>query len=48
MWCVVKGVGDFGDEHRNEDIREGIKVAPQNAAYFVLSALKNDADMLAK
>jgi len=45
-WCVVKGIGDFADERRDEDIREGIKVAPQNAAYFVLSGLKNDAAML--
>jgi adenosylhomocysteine nucleosidase len=47
-WCVVKGIGDFADERRNEDIKEGIKVAPQNAAYFVLSAIKNDAEMLSK
>jgi nucleoside phosphorylase len=48
VWCVVKGIGDFADECRKEDIKEGINVAPQNAAYFVLSALKNDAEMLAK
>ena len=47
-WCVVKGISDFADERRNEDIKEGINVAPHNAAYFALSALKNDAQMLAK
>jgi adenosylhomocysteine nucleosidase len=48
VWCVVKGISDFADEHRHEDIKEGIKVAPRNAAYFVLSAPKNDAEMLTR
>ncbi|NLX97948.1 MAG: 5'-methylthioadenosine/S-adenosylhomocysteine nucleosidase [Rhodopirellula sp.] len=45
-WCVVKGIGDFADERRDEDIEIGRKVAPQNAAFFVLSSLVNDAKML--
>jgi nucleoside phosphorylase len=45
-WCVVKGISDFGDELRDEDIKTGIRVAPHNAAFFVLSSLVNDARML--
>jgi len=41
-WCVVKGICDFADEQRDEDIKIGLTVAPQNAARFVLSSLKND------
>ncbi len=47
-WCVVKGISDFADEQRDEDIKTGLTVAPQNAAYFVLSSLVNDATMLAE
>jgi hypothetical protein len=47
-WCVVKGISDFADEQRDEDIRTGLTVAPRNAAYFVLSSLVNDARMLAE
>lgn len=47
-WCVVKGISDFGDEQRDEDIKTGIRVAPHNAAFFVLSSLVNDAKMLAE
>jgi nucleoside phosphorylase len=46
-WCVVKGISDFADEQRIEDIKTGLTVAPRNAAYFVLSSLVNDAKMLA-
>jgi nucleoside phosphorylase len=46
-WCVVKGISDFADEKRDEDIKIGQAVAPHNAAHFVLSSLVNDAKMLA-
>jgi adenosylhomocysteine nucleosidase len=46
-WCVVKGISDFADEQRHEDIKTGLTVAPRNAACFVLSSLVNDARMLA-
>ncbi|MGH7171321.1 MAG: hypothetical protein ACRELG_13665 [Gemmataceae bacterium] len=48
VWCVVKGISDFADEKRDEDIKTGMSVAPRNAAYFVLSSLVNDAKMLAE
>jgi adenosylhomocysteine nucleosidase len=48
VWCVVKGISDFADEQRDEDIKTGMTVAPRNAAYFVLSSLVNDAKMLAE
>jgi nucleoside phosphorylase len=48
VWCVVKGISDFADENRDKDITTGRTVAPQNAAYFVLSSLVNDAEMLAE
>ncbi len=47
-WCVVKGISDFADEQRDEDIKTGLTVAPRNAAYFVLSSLVHDAKMLAE
>lgn len=47
VWCVVKAISDFADEQRNEDIKTGVKIAPRNAALFVLSSLLNDARMLA-
>jgi len=47
VWCVVKGIRDFADEQRTEDIKTGLTVAPRNAARFVLSRLVNDATMLA-
>jgi hypothetical protein len=43
---VVKGISDFADEQRDEDVKMGLTVAPRNAAYFVLSSLVNDAKML--
>jgi nucleoside phosphorylase len=48
VWCVVKGICDFADERRGEDIKTGLTVAPRNAAHFVLSSLVNDARMLAE
>jgi nucleoside phosphorylase len=45
-WCVVKGISDFADEKRGEDIEIGRTLAPRNAATFVLSSLVNDAKML--
>lgn len=48
VWCVVKGISDFADERRDEDIKTGLMVAPRNAARFVLSSLVNDAKMLAE
>src|SRR4051794_38950940 len=48
VWCVVKGIGDFADEQRDEDIKTGLVDAPRNAALFVLSSLVNDAKMLAE
>jgi nucleoside phosphorylase len=47
-WCVVKGICDFADEQRSEDVKQGREIAPYNAAFFVLSSLKNDAAMLAE
>ena len=47
-WCVVKGISDFADEQRDEDIKIGRTLAPRNAACFVLSSLVNDAKMLAE
>jgi adenosylhomocysteine nucleosidase len=47
-WCVVKGISDFADERRHEEIKAGLAVAPCNAAHFVLSSLVNDAKMLAE
>ncbi|AGA28232.1 5'-methylthioadenosine/S-adenosylhomocysteine nucleosidase family protein [Singulisphaera acidiphila] len=48
VWCVVKGISDFADEQRDNVIKEGRKIAPINAARFVLSGLVNDAKMLAE
>jgi adenosylhomocysteine nucleosidase len=45
-WCVVKGISDFADERRDEDIKTGLKIAPHNAARFVLCSLVNDSKML--
>jgi nucleoside phosphorylase len=47
VWCVVKGISDFADERRDEDIKKGLILAPRNAARFVLSSLVNDATMFA-
>jgi nucleoside phosphorylase len=46
VWCVVKGICDFADEYRDCVIGEGRRIAPANAARFVLSGLVNDAKML--
>ena len=43
IWCVVKGISDFGDKDRDRIINEGRRLACRNAADFVLSALANDA-----
>ncbi len=48
VWCVVKGISDFADELRDEDVKIGLTIAPRNAASFVLSSLVNDARMLAE
>jgi nucleoside phosphorylase len=39
LWCVVKGISDFGDENRDQVIKESRPVACKNSALFVLSAL---------
>lgn len=39
LWCVVKGISDFGDEDRDQVIKESRPVACKNSAHFVLSAL---------
>ena len=41
IWCIVKGVSDFGDEHRDAVIDQGRVLACRNAAQFVLVALQN-------
>lgn len=43
VWCVVKGISDFADENRDAVIAENRPIACRNAAFFVLSALMNDA-----
>ncbi len=47
VWCVVKGICDFADEDRDKVIEEGRRIAPINAARFVLSGLVNDTKLLA-
>jgi len=42
IWCIVKGISDFADEHRDAIIQESRPIACRNAALFVLSALAND------
>lgn len=42
-WCVVKGIVDFADEHRDAVYQQNRPTACRNAAEFVLSALVNDA-----
>jgi adenosylhomocysteine nucleosidase len=42
-WCVVKGISDFADSNRDRSIEEYRRVACQNAARFVLSAIASDA-----
>lgn len=42
VWCVVKGISDFGDENRDTVINENRGPACRNAAEFLLSALQND------
>ena len=41
IWCVVKGISDFADEHRDAVIDSSRPIACRNAADFVLSALQN-------
>jgi len=47
-WCVVKGISDFADEFRDNDIQEGRQIAARNAASFVLSSLIHDAELLSE
>lgn len=42
VWCVVKGISDFADENRDNDIKTGREKASYHAALFVLSSLLND------
>jgi adenosylhomocysteine nucleosidase len=42
IWCVVKGLSDFGDEGRDEAIKTSPPTACRNAAEPVLSSLLND------
>jgi len=39
LWCIVKGISDFGDENRDQVIKEWCPIACKNSALFVLSAL---------
>lgn len=39
-WCVVKAICDFADGHKQEQKVERQKIAANNAARFVISALK--------
>ena len=41
IWCIVKGISDFGDENRDEVVNQGRVLACRNAAEFVLAALQN-------
>jgi len=43
VWCVVKGISDFADERRKNEIDRSRPVACRNAADFVLAALQGDA-----
>jgi nucleoside phosphorylase len=42
VWCVVKGISDFADEHRDREITQSRPLACQNAANFLLGALLNN------
>jgi nucleoside phosphorylase len=42
LWAVVKGISDFADEDRDGIIETTRPVACENAARFVLSALRNN------
>ncbi len=43
VWCVVKGISDFADRSRDDEIKQYRPTACRNAAGFVLDALANDA-----
>lgn len=43
IWCVIKGICDFADEKRDQDVQEGRPLACGNAARLVFAALVNDA-----
>jgi adenosylhomocysteine nucleosidase len=38
-WVLVKGISDFADDHRDDEIDHGRPIACRNSARFVLSAL---------
>jgi nucleoside phosphorylase len=46
VWCVVKGISDFADENRDDDIGKSLPQAAHNAAKFVLSGLIEDAKVI--
>ncbi len=41
IWIIVKGISDFADENRATEVKIGRPIACENAAKFVLSALRN-------
>ncbi len=41
LWIVIKGICDFADEHRDDEIIENWPVACRNSAMFVLRSLQN-------
>jgi adenosylhomocysteine nucleosidase len=41
IWCVVKGISDFADSHRDEVIAKTRPLACENAAEFLFSTLLN-------
>jgi adenosylhomocysteine nucleosidase len=43
VWCIVKGISDFADVHRDCEIENARPIACRNAAEFVLTSLVNDA-----
>lgn len=40
-WVLVKGISDFADSQRDEEVEIGRPLACKNSALFVLTALKN-------
>jgi adenosylhomocysteine nucleosidase len=40
-WVVVKGISDYADERRDDEIKETRPIACRNAARFLLDALRN-------
>ena len=41
VWTVVKGISDFADEQRDQDVKEWRTTACFNSAKFVLQALRD-------